>query len=322
MEAEMRRVAVVGIGALASALLATSLYRHYCGYRRRLKRKILVMKLSQSIDKMSKALDLLRRRSERLKATNESKWKRAMARLGTVKKELANISPQLARRMLRQGVVVASVRGLLWERALGGEDGTSPLRIGRTPGKEEEEGGGEQGDEKRLRELAAWGEGSEAELKYLHTIHADLPRTFPTIPEFKAGGSSLPRLELVLRAYAATDKQIRDPFYSHRDVFGEGKRKGSLGFPLACQLGWMLDRNSTNNSSSNIIKTTASILHRIFQRQLSACFQWGASLGLVRQQSRSSPSPTPSTLFESQLLMLLLDVCHPTECRYRIRIVF
>mmetsp|Transcript_9224 Transcript_9224/g.12683 ORF Transcript_9224/g.12683 Transcript_9224/m.12683 type:complete len:219 (-) Transcript_9224:253-909(-) len=45
-----------------------------------------------------------------------------------------------------------------------------------------------------------------------------------------------------VQAFSITSKVMRHPFYSHRDVFGEGKRKGSLGFPLACQLGWMLDR--------------------------------------------------------------------------------
>uniref|UniRef100_A0A7S3YUW8 Rab-GAP TBC domain-containing protein n=2 Tax=Lotharella globosa TaxID=91324 RepID=A0A7S3YUW8_9EUKA len=43
------------------------------------------------------------------------------------------------------------------------------------------------------------------------------------------------------QAFRLTNALMRHPGYRHREVFGRGQGR-DIGFPLACQLGWILDR--------------------------------------------------------------------------------
>jgi len=205
----------------------------------------IVKRLSERVLRMRKTVSELQSRLEAMSAASAPHRKAAAARLESVRLILSKISPKQARLMLRRGIVVAVVRGVLWERAVYGKSIS----------------------EEALAKLAAWGDEN-----YLRTIKADLARTFPRADGFQAGGRYLPRLEKVLRAYAGFDK-IRyvqgmnsvagmaclaaqtdsqayaiykefmlGSFYGHRHMFERPRTKGTIGFPLACKLGWILDR--------------------------------------------------------------------------------
>eukprot|EP00954_Amorphochlora_amoebiformis_P006264 491322-Amorphochlora_amoeboformis.AAC.1 len=82
--------------------------------------------------------------------------KAAAARLESVRLILSKISPKQARLMLRRGIVVAVVRGVLWERAVYGKSIS----------------------EEALAKLAAWGDENYLRTIKVFSYWAGLPRYY------------------------------------------------------------------------------------------------------------------------------------------------